>query len=72
MIIKSLAGTAGFQAGDGSFLKELLRPSPETGGIGYSLAHAEVAAGTQTLPHRLRNAEVYYILEGRAAGEEVL
>jgi oxalate decarboxylase/phosphoglucose isomerase-like protein (cupin superfamily) len=45
MIIKSLAGTAGFQAGDGSFLKELLRPSPETGGIGYSLAHAEVAAG---------------------------
>jgi mannose-6-phosphate isomerase-like protein (cupin superfamily) len=57
--------TAGFRAGDASFLKELLRPSPETGVIGYSLAHAEVGPGARTLPHRLRSAEVYYILEGR-------
>jgi mannose-6-phosphate isomerase-like protein (cupin superfamily) len=65
MIIKSLAAAAGYQAGDASFLKELLRPSPETGGIGYSLAHAELASGARTLPHRLRSVEVYYILEGR-------
>jgi mannose-6-phosphate isomerase-like protein (cupin superfamily) len=65
MIIKTLTAAAGSQAGDASFLRELLRPSPETGEIGYSLAHAEVGPGARTRPHRLRSAEVYYILEGR-------
>jgi len=65
MIIKRLADRPGFKAGDASWLRELLRPAAETPGIGYSLAHAEVAPGRSTLPHRLRSAEVYYVLEGR-------
>ncbi len=65
MIIKTLSATAGFRAGDGSFLKELLHPAKEPAAVGYSLAHAVVAAGRRTLPHRLEQAEVYYILEGR-------
>jgi mannose-6-phosphate isomerase-like protein (cupin superfamily) len=73
MIIRSLADTAGFKAGDSSFLQELLRPSEETPAIRYSLARAEVAPGRSTLPHRLKTAEVYFVLEGRGlmhVGEE--
>jgi mannose-6-phosphate isomerase-like protein (cupin superfamily) len=65
MIIKSLPAIAGFRAGDGSFLKELLHPSREPLSLGFSLAHAVVAAGGRTLPHRLEQSEVYYILAGR-------
>jgi mannose-6-phosphate isomerase-like protein (cupin superfamily) len=31
----------------------------------YSLAHATVVPGEESLPHRLATSEVYYILEGR-------
>jgi mannose-6-phosphate isomerase-like protein (cupin superfamily) len=65
MIVKSLRNIPGFQAGDGSFLRELLHPAKEPLGIGYSLAHAVVGAGDRTLPHRLESAEVYCIVEGR-------
>ena len=65
MIIKTLTATAGFRAGDGSFLRELLHPGKDAAAVGYSLAHAVVKAGGRTLPHRLKQAEVYYILEGR-------
>ncbi|HPW18263.1 MAG TPA: cupin domain-containing protein [Candidatus Aminicenantes bacterium] len=64
MIIKSLEGSAGFRAGDASFLRELLHPAKEPLDIGYSLAHAAVEPGAWTLPHRLAGAEVYYVLEG--------
>jgi mannose-6-phosphate isomerase-like protein (cupin superfamily) len=64
MIVKSLRNIPGFQAGDGSFLKELLHPAKEPLGIGYSLAHAVVEPGRKTLPHRLESAEVYCILRG--------
>ena len=73
MIVKSLRNIAGFKAGDASFLKELLHPAKEPIGIGYSLAHAVVAPGVKTLPHRLKSAEVYFIIEGRGrmrVGEE--
>ena len=64
MIIKSLRDIAGFRAGDGSFLKELIHPAKEPVGVRYSLAHASVRPGDRTLPHKLRSAEVYVILEG--------
>jgi len=65
MIVKSLGNIAGFKAGDASFLRELLHPDKEPLTIGYSLAHAVVGPGETTLPHRLKSAEVFYILEGR-------
>src|SRR4030042_1172484 len=65
MIIKSLSSITGFKAGDSSFLRELLHPDKERLDIGYSLAHALVKPGQKTLPHRLKSAEVYYVLEGR-------
>jgi mannose-6-phosphate isomerase-like protein (cupin superfamily) len=65
MIIRSLEAAAGFKAGDASFLRELLHPAKESLEIRYSLAQAEVGPGQMTLPHRLKSAEVYYVLEGR-------
>jgi mannose-6-phosphate isomerase-like protein (cupin superfamily) len=65
MIIKSLEGTAAFTAGDGSSLRELLHPAKEPLDIGCSLAHAEVGPGEKTRPHRLKSAEVYFVLAGR-------
>jgi mannose-6-phosphate isomerase-like protein (cupin superfamily) len=65
MIIKSLASMTGFKAGDTSFLRELLHPDKEPLDIGYSLAHAVIKPGQKTRPHRLKSAEVYYVLEGR-------
>jgi mannose-6-phosphate isomerase-like protein (cupin superfamily) len=64
MIIKSFHGAAEFKAGDGSSLRELLHPAKEPLRIGYSLARATVGPGARTLPHRLKSAEVYYIIEG--------
>jgi mannose-6-phosphate isomerase-like protein (cupin superfamily) len=54
-----------FLGGDHSILRELLHPDKADLSIRYSLAHARVGPGTKTRPHRLRNAEVYYILTGR-------
>jgi mannose-6-phosphate isomerase-like protein (cupin superfamily) len=65
MIIKSLKNLTGFEAGDASFLREILHPDKEPLDIRYSLAHAVVGAGEKTLPHALKGAEVYYVLEGR-------
>jgi mannose-6-phosphate isomerase-like protein (cupin superfamily) len=65
MIIKSIKGIPGFTAGDLSFLRELLNPAKEPLGVGYSLAHAVVGPCTKTLPHRLKSAEVYYIVQGQ-------
>jgi mannose-6-phosphate isomerase-like protein (cupin superfamily) len=64
MIIRSLVDTTESEAGDASFLKDLLHPAKEPLKIRYSLAHAAVRPGQATLPHRLKSAEVYYILEG--------
>ena len=67
MIVKNIGDCPAFVAGDGSILRELLNPLKDGLDIRYSLAHAAVRPGRTTLAHRLRSAEVYYILEG--AGE---
>jgi len=52
-------------AGDGSLLRELLRPTRGEVDIRYSLAHATVRPGEKTRPHRLKTTEVYYLLQGQ-------
>jgi len=66
MLIFDLAHGAEFIAGDGSRLRELFHPDKAALQLHYSLAHAQVSPGEKTLPHRLRSAEVYYILSGQA------
>jgi len=65
MFLKYLKDCREFTAGDDSILRELLHPEKTSLQIRYSLAHEEVRAGQMTKPHKLQNAEVYYIIAGQ-------
>jgi mannose-6-phosphate isomerase-like protein (cupin superfamily) len=65
MLVRRLKDCGQFVAGDGSILREFLHPDKIEIAICYSLAHARVGPGEKTKAHRLRTAEVYYILRGR-------
>jgi len=65
MLIRRLTDCEEFIAGDDSVLRKLLHPDKADLGIRYSLAHAKVRPGERTRAHRLRTAEVYYILDGQ-------
>ena len=65
MLTKSLSACREILAGDKTILRELLHPSRDPAAIGYSLAHAKLAQGTASLPHRLKTSEVYYFVSGR-------
>lgn len=66
MLIKNLKDCPQFTAGDNSLLREFLHPDKDVLDIPYSLACATVRPGQKTIPHRLKAAEVYYIIEGKA------
>jgi mannose-6-phosphate isomerase-like protein (cupin superfamily) len=53
-----------FIARDNSVLRELLHPAKADIELRYSLAHATVPPGEETLPHALKTTEVYYIIRG--------
>ncbi|MBU6392093.1 MAG: cupin domain-containing protein, partial [Planctomycetes bacterium] len=55
---------AEFIAGDNIILRELLHPDKEELALRYSLAHAVVKPCETSYWHKLKNSEVYYILEG--------
>ena len=64
MYIKNLQECEEIVAGDNSILRELLNPLKEDIAIRYSLAHTRVRSGEITSAHRLKSAEVYYIVAG--------
>ena len=64
MYIKHLKDCCPFIAGDNSHLREIMNPRKERLEIRYSLAWARVLPGNKTLPHKLKFAEVYYIIKG--------
>jgi mannose-6-phosphate isomerase-like protein (cupin superfamily) len=64
MFIKDLKKCKEIIAGDNTNLRELLNPLKEDIKIRYSLAHSKVKPGEITYAHRLKNSEVYYVLEG--------
>ena len=76
MLIVHLKDCPELRAGDNSMLREILHPDktlqPDSNGQAratkrprYSLAHATVPPRKNTIPHRLKTSEVYYILQGR-------
>ena len=65
MFVKYLKDCRQFVAGDGSILRELLRPEKAVIAARYSLAHAKVEAGNKTTPHKLKSSEVYYVITGK-------
>ena len=66
MITKSISDTPGFEAGDLTWIKELLHPQNDQIPLNYSLAHASLAVNTASIPHVLHaNSEVYIVLKGK-------
>jgi mannose-6-phosphate isomerase-like protein (cupin superfamily) len=64
MIIKDLAKTKKFVAGDKTIFKELFNPLKESIDCNYCLGEARLKKGKSSLWHRLKSTEVYFILEG--------
>jgi len=64
MLIKRLEDCRGITAGDRTRLRELLHPHRDPAGIRYSLACAWLAPGARSRAHRLKTAEVFYIVQG--------
>jgi mannose-6-phosphate isomerase-like protein (cupin superfamily) len=65
MLIKSLSACPPLVANDGCRIFELLHSKNDAIELPYSLAVAEVEPGERSYRHRLRQTEVYYVLEGR-------
>ena len=64
MLIKKLKDCKEITAGDGTRLRELLHPTRDAVAIRYSLACAWLAPGARSQAHRLKTAEVYYLVRG--------
>lgn len=65
-MLKKLAEISAFTAGDLTRIQEILHPRNDNVTMPFSLAHASLAEGESSLPHRLLNsAEIYFILEGK-------
>ena len=65
MLVKTLADCAPLIANDGCRVFELLHPKNLTLDLPYSFAIAEVEIGGHSYRHRLRQTEIYFILDGR-------
>lgn len=73
MLIKRPRYCKEITAGDGTRLRELLHPAHDAVTIRYSLAVARLAPGKRSQAHRLKTAEVYYLMRGSGVmhvGEE--
>lgn len=64
MHIKRQCELTEFLAGDHTYITELLHPKNDNIKLPYSLAHARLGIGASSLPHRLRQSETYYIVQG--------
>lgn len=64
MFVSKFEDCEEFVSGDKAVLRELLSPVTAPLDLRYSLAHAKLAPGSATLPHRLESSEVYYIIQG--------
>lgn len=65
MFVKSLSECPPLEANDGCRIFEVLHARNDPVDLPYSLAVAEVAPGERSYRHRLRQTEVYYVLDGR-------
>ncbi|MCC6725595.1 MAG: cupin domain-containing protein [Saprospiraceae bacterium] len=64
-MVKNITEFSCFEAGDLTKLREILHPAVHGVDTMFSLAHAYLAVGEKSLPHRVTtSSETYYILEG--------
>ena len=64
MLIKKFSDCTEIIAGDSTILRETLSGRNDAVECRYSLAHARLSPGTQSLRHALKTTEVYFIIKG--------
>ncbi len=61
---KSLKDINPFEGKDKTAIRQIFHPQETVNGIRFSLAQFTLGPNRSSTPHKLRSAEVYYILEG--------
>ena len=64
MISKKIDRLDSFRGNEGSQIKPIFHPDNTLNGIHYSLAHSIISPGKSSKPHKMKSAEVFFILEG--------
>ncbi|MDP6857771.1 MAG: cupin domain-containing protein [Candidatus Nitrosopelagicus sp.] len=64
MISKKIESLDSFRGGEGSEIRSIFDPNNTLNGIRYSLAHSIILSGKSSKPHKMKSAEVFFILEG--------
>jgi len=73
MISKKIENLDSFHGEEGSEIKQIFDPQNTSSGIRFSLAHIIIAPGKSSKLHKMKSAEVYFILDGNGiihVGEE--
>ena len=64
MISKKIEDLDSFSGNEGSEIKTIFYPDNTLNGIRYSLAHSIISPGKSSKPHKMKSAEIYFVLEG--------
>lgn len=64
MISKKIEALDSFHADEDSEIKQIFHPDNTQNGIRYSLAQSVILPGKSSKPHKMKSAEVYFVLEG--------
>ena len=65
MTVKKIQDINSIEGAEGTNIRQIFHPHNTLNGIRYSISHSTVSAGKQSLPHKMKTSEVYYILEGK-------
>ena len=64
MISKKIESLDSFLGDEGSEIKQIFHPENTQMGIRYSLAQSIILPGKSSRPHKMKSAEIYFVLEG--------
>jgi len=64
MIIKKLQNLDKIDGSEGTIISQIFHPHNTLNGIRYSVSHSTIKPGKRSKRHKMKTAEVYYILEG--------
>lgn len=64
MISKKIESLDSFLGEEGSEIKQIFHPDNTSNDIRYSLAHTEISPGKSSKPHKMKSAEVFFVLDG--------
>ena len=64
MISKRIEDIESFRGEEGTEIRQIFHPHNTLNGINFSLAHSIILPGKSSKPHKMKSAEVYFVLEG--------